>query len=295
MLLIAFVHFKRFYIFSNNNYDISNTTLVINVEDSKNYLENYDSISKDVKYLNNSLIRLKILSILYNEPLNMKDLNTTTGLSYSSISSNMHNLELKGHVYRYKNRYYLSNSAKLHIEQIMELSSIINLLNEFFNILDKHLVKMIPNDSVAELYLLGKANVLESDGIDVYKMYNFIEKALNDAEEVKCILPFYYEDFNVILNNLVLKKKKVEMIVAEVIFQIFEEKSKVKRISSFKGEHNFLLIVTNEMMILGLFKDDGYFDQNRLLSSKNEDSIRWANNLFNNFKKEKINELNTHL
>lgn len=264
--------------------------MVINVEDSKSYLKNYDSISEEVKYLNNSLIRLKILSILYDEPLNMKDINGRTGLSYSSISSNMHNLELKGHVYRHQNKYFLSNSARLHIEEISELSSIINLLNRFFNILDKHLVNMIPNESVAELYLLGKANLMESDGIDVYKMYNFIEKALTAADEVKCILPFYYENFNVKLNNLALNEKKVEIMVPEFMFEIFEEKSMVKKISSLDAEFNFLLIITNEMMILGLFKEDGYFDQNRLLTSKNEDSIRWANNLFNNFKKEKVNE-----
>ena len=37
-------------------------------------------------------------------------------------------------------------------------------------------------------------------------------------------------------------------------------------------------------MVLGLFKDDGYFDQNRLLTSKNADAIKWAVNLFENFK-----------
>lgn len=46
----------------------------------------------------------------------------------------------------------------------------------------------------------------------------------------------------------------------------------------------FLLISTNDVMVLGLFKEDGYFDQNRLLTSKNEKSIKWADNLFNNFK-----------
>ena len=111
---------------------------MINVKDSKNYLENYDSVSEEVKYLTKSLIRLKILAILYGEPLTMKDLNDSTGLSYSSISSNMHYLELNGHVYRYKNKYYLSNSTKLKIEEIIELGSIINLLNEFFL---SHLIK----------------------------------------------------------------------------------------------------------------------------------------------------------
>ena len=277
---------RDFISFSNKNNYISNTILVINLEDNKSYLESYDSISEEVKYLNNSLIRLKILAILYEKPQNMKDLNNTTGLSYSSISSNMHHLELRDHVYRHHNKYFLSNATRLQIEQIMELGSIIMVLNEFFNILDKHLVNMIPNQSVAEMYLLGKASLIESDGVDVYKIYNFIEDALTGANEVRCILPFYYENFNDRLNALARNGKEIEIIVSEIVFEIYDEKSKVKDISTFKGEYNFLLIITDEMMILGLFKDDGYFDQNRLLTSRNSDSIRWANNLFENFKKE---------
>ena len=280
MLFRAVVHFKRFYIFSNKNMNISNTTLVINVEENENYLKNYDSISEEIKYMTNSLVRLKILATLYDHPSNMKDLNQNTGLIYSSISSNMHKLELEEHVFRESNKYHLSNSTRLKIEQILELGYLITLLNEFFNILDKHLVTMIPNQSIAELYLLGKANLMESDAVDVYRMYNFMETALNSAEEVKCILPFYYENFNDILNGLVENNKKVEVMIPENIFNIFQKKSKVNEVSSFDGENVFLLIVTEELMILGLFKDDGFFDQNRLLTSKNSDSIRWANNLY---------------
>ena len=113
-----------------------------------------------------------------------------------------------------------------------------------------------------------------------------METALNSAEEVKCILPFYYENFNDILNGLVENNKKVEVMIPENIFNIFQKKSKVNDVSSFDGENVFLLIVTDQLMILGLFKDDGFFDQNRLLTSKNSDSIRWANNLYENFKME---------
>lgn len=286
MLFRAVVHFKRFYIFSNKNNCISNTILVINVEENENYLKDYNSISEEIKYMANSLVRLKILATLYNHPSNMKDLNQNTGLIYSSISSNMHKLELEEHVFRESNKYHLSNSTRLKIEQILELGYLITLLNEFFNILDKHLVTMIPNQSIAELYLLGKANLMESDAVDVYRMYNFMETALNSAEEVKCILPFYYENFNDILNGLVENNKKVEVMIPENIFNIFQKKSKVNDVSSFDGENVFLLIVTDQLMILGLFKDDGFFDQNRLLTSKNSDSIRWANNLYENFKME---------
>lgn len=269
---------------SNKNIKISNTTLVINVENNKVHLKSYKSISDEIKHLTNSLVRLKILACLNEMPQNMKDLNDLTGLSYSSISSNMHNLELNDYIYRESNKYYLSNSVKLKIENLLEFNEVINLLSEFFNILDKHQIEMIPDQSVAELYLLGKATLIEADDVDVYRMYNYIENSLTLANEVKCILPFYYENFNKKLNALVEINKDIEAMIPNSLLKTFEEKSRIKKLSTFKGKNNFLLICTDDVMILGLFRQNGHFDQNRLLTSKDSNSIKWAENLFKNFK-----------
>jgi len=83
---------------------------------------------------------------------------------------------------------------------------------------------------------------------------------------------------------LIENKIDVEAIVSDNIFNIFEKESKIENLSSFSQNKNFLLIITDEVMVLGLFKEDGYFDQNRLLTSKNADAIKWAVNLFENFK-----------
>ena len=218
-------------------------------------------------------------------PQNMKELTETTSLSYSSISSNMHVLELRDFIYRQHNKYFLTNSARLRIENIMEFNRVVMLINEFFNILDHHVVGMIPTESVAELYLLGNANLMESSGVDAYRTYNFIDRCLSMASDVKCVLPFYYEPFFNSLEELALKNKDVELFVPESILGRFDETFKIKNISSFKEDNVFLLIITNQVMILGLFMENGYFDQNRLITSKNEDSLIWANNLFENFKK----------
>ena len=249
------------------------------------YLENYKSVSEDVKYISNSLIRLKILATLYKGPFNMKELNEITNLSYSSISSNMHGLEIKGYVYRELNKYYLSNEMKLNIESVLELKEIIDLINDFFNILDGHIVDIIPNESIAELYLLGKANLIESDGVDVYKTSMYIEDVLKSAKSVKCVLPFYYENFNHLIDDI----EDTEILIHESILEVLEE-SLQEEVKSFKINNIFLLIVTDEVMLIGFFKDNGFFDQNRLLTSKNKDSILWANNLFENFKNKVINE-----
>lgn len=249
------------------------------------YIENLDTIFDDVKFTSNSFIRLKILATLFKKPQNMKELTESTNLSYSSVSSNMHDLELKNFVYRQHNKYFLSNSAKIRIADMLEFNRVIMLLNDFFNILDGHVVELIPNESVAELYLLGKANLMESSGVDAYRTYNFINKCLSLADNVKCVLPFYYQPFFDSLEELALQNKDVELFIPVNVSKRFNDTFKVKNISTFDEDNVFLLIVTNQVMILGLFMDNGYFDQNRLIASKNKDSIMWADNLFENFKK----------
>jgi predicted transcriptional regulator len=258
---------------------------VVNLNENKNYLKNYDFISEDVKFAANSIIRLKILACLYEKPQNIKDLADSTRLSYSSISSTVHGLELKDFVYRESNRYYLSNSIGVIMKTVLELKEVVNLLEKFFNIVDGHVVDRIPDKSVTELHLLEKADLLESGGMNPYKIYDFIENTLSHANEIYCILPFYHLNINKKLNDLVRKEKYVEVMVSDEVFEIYEDKSDVKFLSSFKGENNFLLIVSDEVMILGFFKSDGSFDQNRLLTSKDKESLIWAKNSFKYFKK----------
>ena len=276
------------------------------MNENQECMENYETISEEIKYITNSLVRLKILATLYEQPLNMKDINRTTGLSYSSISSNMFGLELGGFIYRSGNLYHISNTTELYVSNILELKDTINLFNKFFNILDAHIVDMIPEKSVAQLYLLGRAILVESNEKDVYRTYNIIQHALNEASSLKCVLPFFYGDFNKYINDLIDEGShgpKAEhskatvsceslMLDAEsqsdTIPAIIVENDNVD-LTAFNIENAFLLVVTDKVMILGLFKEDGNFDQNRIITSKKEECIKWGENLFENFKN-KINK-----
>lgn len=253
---------------------------------NEEYIENFDTIFEEIRFSTNSFVRLKILATLFEKPQNMKDITDATSFSYSSVSSNMHDLELKDMVYRENNKYFLTNAAQLRIGNVLELKRVISLINEFFNILDGHIVDMIPNDSVAELYLLGKARLLESSGVDAYRTYNFIENCLSNAESVKCILPIYYDSFFDVLSDLISENKDVEILVPYDNLVLFGEKSGIDILTPFNEVNSLLLIVTEKVMILGFFMENGFFDQNRLLTSNNEECLVWANNLFENFKKE---------
>ena len=261
---------------------------MIPVNENQECMENYETISEEIKYITNSLVRLKILATLYEQSLNMKDINRTTGLSYSSISSNMFGLELGGFIYRSGNLYHISNTTELYVSNILELKDTINLFNKFFNILDAHIVDLIPEKSVAQLYLLGRAILVESNEKDVYRTYNIIQHALNEASSLKCVLPFFYGDFNKYINDLIDEGSHIELIIPKNIKENFEyflnlENDNVD-LTAFNIENAFLLVVTDKVMILGLFKEDGNFDQNRIITSKKDECIKWGENLFENFK-----------
>ena len=86
----------------------------------KSSLEIYENVSDEIKYISNSFIRLDIVETLFSGSKTMKEINSVTGLSYSSISSNIHNLELGGYVFREFNKYHLSNIMNIYFENILD-------------------------------------------------------------------------------------------------------------------------------------------------------------------------------
>lgn len=287
VLLDDFVHLDRFYIFIIIKIPMQVILrLVINMNETKNRLRNFNSISEEVRYISNSVIRLKILATLHEKPQTMKEVTVNTGLHYSSVSRYLRDLELGGYVYKDENKnYILSNTLKVQIQHIIELKTVFDIMNNFCNILDKHIINMIPTESVADLYLLGKASLLESDEVDAFKTSSYIENALEHANKVKCVLPFYYESFILKLNDLDENNVPVDVFAHERIKELMSPAAEFRKLTYFKKDYNFLLIVTDKKMILGFYKEDGYFDQNRLLVSVNKDCLKWANSLFKTFKK----------
>lgn len=248
---------------------------------------------EDIKFLPRSIIRLQLLKSLYNEPQDMKQLNNETKLNYSAISTNMHLLESKGYIYKQDNKYFLSNSMRIFMNNCIDLGKLFNVLDEFFYIFNQHIIKSIPIESILDIHNLENAFLIENDEFNPYKIYNFIENSIKKAKFLNGIIPFYYKDLDIYLNNLAKKNRKINLLVPFNIRQVFTPSVDNKNnfhLKYYNGgtSYPFLLIYTDKSIIFGLFKEDGVFDQNRILTSNNASCINWGKNLFDNFKKEVI-------
>lgn len=264
------------------------------MQETSQTVRNYNKISNDIKFLPKSIQRLQILKEIYQKPIDMRELHHTTKIDYSAISGNMHWLELEEHIFREKNKYYLSNAMRLHMTNLMELDVLMDILEEIFPILHNHAVKPIPLYSVENFHYLENVELLESDGLNVYKPYDYIEKSIKKAKYINAILPFSYNEFNDNFNKLIMKNINVNLVIplsiSKVLVKNLDTSQDSLNINLFDGDemNHFLLICTDKRMMFGLFRNDGTFDQNRLLISEDEQSIDWANGLFETFKKENI-------
>lgn len=253
----------------------------------KSSLEIYENVSDEIKYISNSFIRLDIVETLFSGSKTMKEINSDTGLSYSSISSNIHNLELGGYVFREFNKYHLSNIMYIYFENILDFKKTIITLNKLRLFFNNHCVNELPKNAILNLFLLKNSYLLESDEINIYKTRNFILDSLDNATYVKGILPNTFSTMGEKLNELVSKNKDVELLISDEIYSNFCQNIDLKpnlKVNSFKNKSNFSLLITDEVILLSLFRLDGIFDQNRLLISKTEGGKKWANILFEEFK-----------
>ena len=286
-------HFLRFYIQSIIENKISITGGDIMKKISKT-IENYESISKEVKFLPKSMIRLKILECLYESPMNMKSINQKTKFNYSAISNNMHMMELGGYIYQESNNYFLSNSMRIIMGNMLQLGKLMCLLEYISPICQDHIVHVLPIDSIITLHHLYDVDLVESDGLNVYRTYDIIKKSISKSEYVNAILPLSYKQFNNSFNRLLSKKKKVHIMAPADIkeflikdLNVSNDNLKIDFMDCDEVSY-ILLLCTDTKMILGFFKDDENFDQNRLLISTQDECIKWANDLFDHFKKENI-------
>lgn len=254
-----------------------------------------ENINQKIQFLTKSGIRLHLLNILNKSPQNIKELVNTTQITYSTLSSNLHKLEEEKYIQKIKNKYYLTQTTKIYLDIILEFKNTINLINQFDEFWDKHDLDQISLDSLKNITSLHDSQLIKTTPLDIYKTHNTIKGQLLLSYNIKAIFPYLHPDYPVIIEQVLKKGGTVELIVNNAIFEslINNIDSKIKKTSikngclkvhKLKDNLNLYLVISDKNTNLGLFKSDGSFDQNRLLTSESQQAINWANDLFESIK-----------
>jgi len=257
--------------------------------------ESLTLIEDKMKFLTKSEIRLKILNCLTGNSKSIKEIVNETNLTYSSVSSNVGKLNKKGCIYKKEGKYQTNHVCDVYLKNIMDFNILIKIINNFKAFWDKHNLNEINKESLMDITSLKNAKLIESTPIDIYKPHNHMKELIKDSDEIKVIFPYLHPDYPKLIEELLIKNAKVEIIIPKSIENHFFDsinqkylkngiKNKNLKIITIKKDLSLSLTINKENMNLGLFKADGSFDQNRLLTSNDEKSRQWAITLFNEIK-----------
>lgn len=263
--------------------------------------ENYETLSivqDELKFLTKSEIRLEILNCLNEAPHTVKEIVNSTGMTYSSVSSNVNKLEKNKNIYKKDNKFRINYLTKIYFENIISFNRSLEIITNFEEFWNRHNITDIDYESIKNLTDLYNCELVKSTSIDIYKTYNTIKSQIIDSKHILAIFPYLHPDYPHLIEDELKKGAKIELIVNDAIYKslISEIDPEIKKeslkhgnliVHSVKDPLNIYLTICDNEMSLGLFKNDDSFDQNRILISSDEKAIEWSQNLFN--------EIKTHL
>ena len=222
----------------------------------KNYLKN------DMMFILKSEIRLKILTELKDKPQTIRQIVDNTKMAYSSVSNNLNKLEYKNHVEKENRVYTITPMTKIYFNQLMDFKKSIDVVENFDSLWYKHNIKYINNELIENI-----TQLYDSKLIDYPQLIENIMKNNGNVE-------------------LIMEKNIFRGLISQINPQLKNKciKNGSLKIHLLKENLDIYLLICDETMNLGLFKNDGSYDQNRILNSNTHDSLIWANSLFENIK-----------
>lgn len=271
-----------------------------------NAYENFKTlevIEKELKFMAKSIIRIKLLRSLENSTYTVKELSNDTGLCYSSVSTNLNKLEEKEYISKKDKRFSTKELTSLYLENLIEFDQTIEIIENFKELWNQHNIEELNQKAMLNLTSLIESELIKSTPLDIYKTHNILKDQLLNSKKIKLIFPYLHPEYPEMIKKSIENGANIELIIPKEIHDEFYYKlinntdtNDQLIIKSSKNNLNIYLTITEEEMSLGLFKNDGSFDQNRILISNDKEALNWASELFKSInmkiKEEEKNEFN---
>lgn len=257
----------------------------------RNLFELHDNIQNDLKFMVKSKIRLQILFSLLKGPKSMKEINEAHNLSFATISNNMKRLLEENLVKKVNNSFELTHFGKLKLNSITDFHQSTIFSNRFEDLLLNHDISGIPDFLIQDMGVFSDSELVQSTPEDIYKTHNMFKYLLTESKEIFGVSPISHPDYTELFQKLLKSNVKACLILTDDIIKRTVTTADLKTLTGsitnrnlelrrYSGELKIAFTVADNFVSLGLFSDDGSYDQNRDLVSKKQDAIDWTKRLF---------------
>jgi len=260
----------------------------------------YEEIKDDLKFYGSSSVRMKILLSLLDGSKKTKQLRELTGIQSSTIIHGINELEKQNVVLRKGDNYYLSEIGHILTLKLVQITKTLDVLTKFRNLWLNHEIVDIPPELLMNIGNLSDSNLIEANNADIAKTHTKFTNIVLQSKNIRGVSTVFHPDFTNIFEEVLQNEEvEVELILSDAILKETIKSINPKNLRQFlklnsngnlhiwalKEEVKVAFTVTEKYLSLGFYTRDGVYDSYRDLISESTDAIKWANDLFEYYKK----------
>jgi predicted transcriptional regulator len=250
----------------------------------------YDQAEEKLKAFTRSAVRTRIMLCLRETPMSAAQLEEEMGIRASTILHSMREMIESGLVSKSGQIYSLTNIGKIEARLIDELVSAIVILEKHKEFWLHHDISGIPEDLLVKIGMLGQSQIISADPVALLKVHQSFTKEIQNSKEIYGVSPILFPDHASAIAEAVRNGARAELILTDKILDILfrehylllkeAENFNEFKLDKIKGDVKVAFVVTDKLISLGLFGQDGTYDVTSDLFCHGEKAKNWGMELF---------------
>ena len=260
----------------------------------------YEEIKDDLKFYGVSSVRMEILLSLRDGPKKTKQLRELTEFQSSTIIHSIYELEKQNVVLKKGDNYYLSEIGQILALKLVQITKTLDVVTKFRNLWLNHEISDIPTDLLMNIGNLSDSKLIEANNADITKAHTIFTDIVLKSQNIRGVSTVFHPDFTNIFEEVLKNEEvEVELILSDAVLKETIKSINPKNLRNFlklnsngnlhiwalKEEVRVAFTVTEKYLSLGFYTKDGVYDAYRDLISESTDAIKWANDLFEYYRK----------
>ncbi|MDY6964614.1 MAG: transcriptional regulator FilR1 domain-containing protein [Halobacteriota archaeon] len=259
------------------------------------FLDVYEEVFDELKFLTGSDTRIKILIALNEGTMDLRLLRNKTKVTTSTLLHSIRKLEDNDLLDRGEDGYSLTHLGRIQLLLLMDLVKALNTLQTHKEFWLDHQMMDIPESLLKNIGSLSDSSVVMATSTDLLKPISSVAKLLSDAKDLKAVVPILPQDFVGIIGNLTDRGVGIHLVLTSevlnalidkyphVLKDILTRKNLEMRVMDEDIKEAF--VITDSAITFGMFLKNGVFDITGYLISHTSDAISWGLEIFEYYRK----------
>ena len=250
----------------------------------------YDLAEGQIKGFTRSSVRAKIFLCLKDGPMVVRDIERSIGTRPSTILHSVKDMIDDGIVAKTSKGYELTNIGKIQAILLNDLISCIVALDQNKDFWQSHDISGIPIELQKKIGMLTESEVFRSDSLSILKTQEFYLSEINKAKYIYGVSPIHGPGYAQAMASAVARGSQVYLILTNKILDMVVKENREALTSLLTSEEFHLYSIENDLTVaftvtdrilsLGLFRQDGGYDVSSDLNCRGEQALLWGKELF---------------